>query len=73
MNKMNSLVHLFDSGKEEYKMTPLHIATHYNDTKLKSLILNYMTKITYKNETTFLDIFPTFLTQPGFLEYFDSL
>tara|TARA_B110000285_G_C14987035_1_gene544374 strand:+ start:96 stop:449 length:354 start_codon:yes stop_codon:yes gene_type:complete len=56
-----------------YKTTPLHIATYNNDTKLKELILEYMTKIEYKNENAFTDIFPEFLTQPGFFEYFDSL
>ena len=32
-----------------------------------------MSKIKYKNENAFTDIFPEFLTQPGFFEYFDSL
>ena len=32
-----------------------------------------MAKIEYKNENAFTDIFPEFLTQPGFFEYFDSL
>lgn len=54
-------------------MTPLHIATHNNESKIKELILKYMSKIAYKNENAFIDIFPQFLIQPGFLEYFDSL
>ena len=62
-----------EPAKKFYKTTPLHIATNNNDTKLKELILNFMSKIKYKNEKAFTDIFPEFLTQPGFFEYFDSL